>query len=264
MTFLPIYKGKTINRILCVIFSILSLIFIPVGFLHRGPGFVPVLITGGFALVYGILWAIWARKESRYEQELREAEEDLSAETFSPLEFRIPKERLSETAHKRLIGIIRGCGFIAIGVFVLIAVILLWTQSLKSPLQLLYLIVFSCVISVPGIIIQWIIYRKYVPSIPEKISLHPDKLVIDGNVLAARDINEIRISPDRVFNPDSPSIFREILIITDEGKKRCRIDFKAANAEQGQLRWEDYPLLARALKIWGKTYNVKVTTMYMQ
>ena len=79
MTGIPIYKGRRINRFLCITFACLcavSLAASGTAWLLDDTGiksvcFIFAQITGAFALLYGVLWAVWARKENKAEQKLR-------------------------------------------------------------------------------------------------------------------------------------------------------------------------------------------------
>ena len=269
---LPIYKGKKINKILCILCLAMSIVLLALMVILRLLGkpavFVLPLITGGFALLYGILWAFWAGKEKKAEEKLRQALETRSAEhapgEFEIREFLLPKDRLTEEAHKRFRGIIRWLAIGSLGFTALITVILLFSHALNSPLQPLYLLFFCVVVAIPGIIIQWVIYRKYESSVPQRICLYQDSLVIDGNVFAPQEILNITISPNRIINTNSPMVFREMLVRTSRGETLFRIDYKAGNAAGGQLCWEEYPQFSEALKAWGEANLVPVTIAYME
>ncbi|MBR5382793.1 MAG: hypothetical protein IK133_03135, partial [Clostridia bacterium] len=225
-------------------------------------------ITGGFALLYGILWAFWAGKEKKAEEKLRQALEARSLKHspggFEPREFLLPKDRLTEEAYKRFHGILKWVAIGSLGFAALISIILLFSHALSNPLQPLYLFFFCVVVAVPSVIIQWIIWRKYEASVPQKICLYQGSLVIDGKVFLSQEILNITISPNRIMNINSPMIFREMLVRTSRGETLCRIDYKAGNAAGGQLCWEEYPLFSEALKAWGEANLVPVTIAYME
>ena len=269
---LPIYKGKKINKMLCIMFLVMSVVLLALMIILRLLGkpavFVLPLITGAFALVYGILWAFWAGKEKKAEEKLRQALEARSTEYapggFKPREFLLPKDRLMEEAYKRFRGVIKWVAIGSLGFTALITVILLFSHALNNPLQPLYLLIFCLIAAVPGTIIQWVIYRKYEASVPQRICLYQGSLVIDGNVFSSQEILNITISPNRIMNTNSPMIFREMLVTTSRGETLFRIDYKAGNAAGGQLCWEEYPLFSEALKAWGEANLVPVTIAYME
>ena len=100
---LPIYKGKKINKILCIMCLIMSIMLLALMIVLRLLGkpavFLLPLITGGFALLYGILWAFWSGKEKKAEEKIRQVLETRSASQtsagFAPQEFIVPKDRRS-------------------------------------------------------------------------------------------------------------------------------------------------------------------------
>ena len=269
---LPIYKGKKINKILCIMCLIMSIMLLALMIVLRLLGkpavFLLPLITGGFALLYGILWAFWSGKEKKAEEKIRQVLETRSASQtsagFAPQEFIVPKDRLTKEAYNRFRGIIKWLVIGSLGFTLLITVILFFSHALNNPLQPLYLLFFCVAVAIPGTIIQWIIYRKYEASVPHRICLYQGSLVIDSSTFASQEILDITISPNRLMNASSPMIFREMLIRTSRGETRCRIDFKAGAAAGGQLCWEEYPLFSEVLKAWGKANLVPVTIAYME
>ena len=72
LTSIPIYKGRKINRMLCILFLVLFAISLVSAVLVSDIAVIFAQITGAFALLYGILWAFWARKESKAEQALKD------------------------------------------------------------------------------------------------------------------------------------------------------------------------------------------------
>ena len=272
MANIPIYKGKKINKILCIMCGVISvallLVMIILQLLGKPAVFILPLITSGFTLLYGILWWFWAEKEKKVEDKLRQVLETPSdtqtSGNFEAHEFLLPKDRLTEDAKKRFHNIIKWLVIILLGIFTLITAIMLFSHALHDPLQLLYLLLFCVAIVMPGIIIQWNIYRQYRGSVPKRICLYQGKLVIDDSTFMSQEILNITISPNRLINTSSPMIFRELLIRTSRSESRYRIDFKAGNAAGGQLCWEEYPLFSEALKAWGNANLVPVTIAYME
>ena len=68
-----IYKGRKINRFLCLLFLILTLIFLIVAGIfalakasEAGYTFcILAMITGGFSLLYGLFWFLYGRAERK-------------------------------------------------------------------------------------------------------------------------------------------------------------------------------------------------------
>ena len=153
-----IYKGKKTNRFLCLLFLILTLIFLiaaGISVLLKNPEAgctfcILAIITGGFSLLYGLLWAVYGRTEIKAERKLREILDPQYApdDPYLPdyQEFVLPKSDLIEKAGNRAGSILRWTGICALCVFLLTGGIQLACGSLKSPLQLLYMLLF-CIIT---------------------------------------------------------------------------------------------------------------------
>ena len=270
-----IYKGRKINKMICLFFLFFTLLlFIAAGicalFKNSAAGYtfcILALITGGFSLFYGIIWLIYGRLERKQELELREIFEGQNApEDPYPLdycEFILPKADLIKKAGTRLRRIVRWTGIAALGAFLLIGGIQLVCGSLRSPRQLLYMLLFCILIMIPGILMQLYLYLKYDQSVPLRILLFPGKLIIDSLSLSAGEILEIRVSPVQIFNRNSPDVFREMLIRTESGNVKFRIDYRTGTAANEQPFWEDYGKFIAALSEWGTKNNVQVTVSYM-
>lgn len=179
-------------------------------------------------------------------------------------EFVLPRERLTGAARGRFVKIIKGTVFAALGVFALITVTMLWGGALGSPLRLLYILLFAFAICVPGILAQWAIYKKYAAAVPGRIALYPGRLEVDDSVFTAGEIQDIRISPDRLYNTDSPAVFRGMAVRTARGVKRYRMDFRSGRASKEGIYWEGYSEFSTALQAWGKAGGVTVTVAYME
>lgn len=276
MNGIPIYKGRKINRFLCVMFACLcavSLTASGTAWLLDDTGirsvcFIFAQITGAFALLYGVLWAVWARKENKAARKLK-AQNDArpaprEADKTGCREFVLPRERLVGAARRRFVSILKGTVFAALGVFALITVTTLWGGAFGSPVRLLYILLFACAICVPGILAQWAIYRKFAADVLGRIALYPGRLEVDDSVFAAGEILDIRISPDRIYNADSPAVFRGMAVRTARGVKRCRMDFRSGRASKDGICWEGYSEFSAALQAWGKAAGVTVTVEYME
>ena len=276
MASVPIIHGKKVNRFLCLFFLALALIFLAltgVLILMRRPDFSPTLLTlasvmGGFSLFYGIGWLIWSRREGKAEAALRKAEAGRrttgEAGVALPSDFLLPRERLTVSAFLRFMNILRWTALAGGGVFLLILGIQLAYGSLQAPRQIVYTLLFCILIALPGIAVQWSIYRKYERTVPQRIQLLPGELVIDNRSFAPGDIRRIRISPDRPYNLNSPEVFRNLQIRTEQTEELYRIDYRAAPGSGEQPFWEDYERFSEALQAWGEENGVPVVIEYME
>ena len=275
MAGIPIYKGKKINRFLCAGMAVASAVLCAAAGVLRLAGkeglsyglFVLALITGGFALFYGLFWAIWAKREKSAQQALqRMAEQKSAAQEANPLdyqEFVLPKEALTETAFLRFANGFKWTAYVALGIFALMTGSMMRSSSFGGVRQALAILCFCLVITIPGLIVQWVIYRRYEKAVPRRIVLFPGKLAIDGSVFPAQDIREVSASPERIYNVNSPSVFRELKVRTDGGDTNYRIDFRSGSPSGEAPYWEDYPRFLEALSAWGKANGVQVTIEYM-
>ena len=166
-------------------------------------------------------------------------------------EFILPKADLIKKAGERARSIVRWTGVFALGTFLLISGIQLIYGSLRNPLQLLY------------ILIQLCLYFVYDQSVPARIMLYPGKLIVDNASLSAREIQAIRVSPARIFNLNSPDVFREMLIRTEKSSVKLRIDYRTGTVSNEQPFWEEYGTFTAALSEWGVRNNVPVTISFM-
>jgi hypothetical protein len=74
------YKGSAVNRICCLLFLVLLLVFLCAAGISAamdeeelaGTFLILSAILGGFSAVFGLLWFVWKRKENRAEDVLRE------------------------------------------------------------------------------------------------------------------------------------------------------------------------------------------------
>ena len=270
-----IYKGKKLNRFLCLFFLPFAVIFLVAAAVFAAANnsaaayvfCILALITGGFSVLYGVFWLLYGRSERKTERELREMIEGQSPvaapDRLSYREFLLPKADLIKKAGNRVRGILRWTGILALGSFLLIGGIQLVCGSLKSPIQLLYLLLFCILIMIPGILVHLSLYLKYDQSVPSRILLFPGKLVIDSRRLSAREIREIRVSPARVLNRNSTDVFREMLIQTEKSRTKYRIDYRTGTVSNEQPFWAEYEQFLAALSEWGKQNLVQVTVSYM-
>ena len=271
---IAVFKGRKINKILCLSFLVMTLIFfgacVIIALFNTEMGEVFLIlsvISGGLSIIYGLLWLVWRKKEQTAEMTMREAFEQQKAaqdgSRFVAKEFDLPKKRLIETALQRFHSIIRWTVIVALGVILLIGGILLATGSLVHAIQLIYLILFSLLIMFPGLMVQWCLYRLYNRSIPSKILLYPGKLIVDHTVFQPREIREIRVSPNQLYNRNSPAVFREMQIRTKRGSSRYRIDFRAGSETNEQPFWAEYEQFVEALYDWATENGVSVNILFM-
>ena len=268
-----IHQGRKLNKILCLGLLGAAVLFLTAAavraFLDQESrayaDMVLALITGGFGLFYGMLWAFWARKERKAADALRELAAKTAAEPDpgrpDSEEFTLPKDRLTEAARKRFLDVVKWSRIGALVVFAVIFAILLFNDALTGGIQQpVSLALFSVLLSLPAVVIQWIIYKRYESSVPGRVLLYPGKLVVDAAVYSARDIREIRVSSARRANPNSVDLYREMEVRAAEGSRIWRIDYRAGD---GALSWEAYPWFVRSLTVWGKQNGVSVTVDYM-
>ena len=276
--YVSVFSGRKINKAACCLCLMLGSLSLAAGVILMllGKGdfgsvfMILAMIFGGFALFYGLLWLIWSVKEKKAARKLAEADaaaaaaRDEGPARFECREFILPKESLAQTAWTRYKSIVKWTGIVIGVIFVGITVLLAVNDSLKDPVQLLYLLLLCLAISVPGLIIQRVIYARYERAIPGRILLYPGKLVIDDKLFAAGDILTVRISSDMRSNANSTAIYREMIIRTDHGASVYRFDFRIPDPKKGtQPRWEEYRDFALALTDWGKQNEVDTAVDYM-
>ena len=271
----PVYKGRKINKILCVFFLVPTLILLLAAAVSALTGradkgyalCITALITGAFSLLYGILWFLYGRKEKETELALN----DLLGRQYAPedpawpeyREFLLPKTRLTETARGRLRTIVRWSLITPFGVLLLIGGIQFAAGVAVTPLQLLYVLLFSFLITIPGMLMQLGLYREYVRSVPSRILLFPGKLIVNDNSFPAGTIREVRVSPERIYNRNSPGVFREMQIRTENGGEKFRIDYRSGSGSNGVPFWEEYEAFIHAISCWGTENGVPVVIAYM-
>ncbi len=154
-------------------------------------------IWAGFAAVYGIGWLVYARREAKRQKKIERAAELLREESSNQLayaEFTLPKDELAAGAKKRFTKFAAALLCIALTVFAVLYVIILLSAGWGGFVHLLWVLGFCLLITVPGTLVQYGIYKKYVSDLPEKIILFPGKLIIDGRQFAAREVQSIGIS----------------------------------------------------------------------
>ena len=274
MVYITIVKGRKINKLLCFICLVPAVILLAAAgilaltskealaetFLIIGA------ITGGFALLYGILWLFFALREGKQQRQLENMpviDGGSSEPVFTSKEYILPKEKLTLAARRRFIKIVIGCCIAALLTGAGILLMLFVRKSIEKPVQILYAFVFGVVIVLPGIIIQAVLYFRYASSVPEKIILFPGKLVIDHTVYSGPLIRNIRISSNRLLNPNSPAVYREMEVNLAEGSHIYRIDYRVRGNSSEQPEWAEYSRFISHLCEWGKENRIDVTIDYM-
>lgn len=272
---IPVYKGRAINKILfflCLVLAAVpfaaAIFFFLTDRPEAGKAFLlNAAALGGFVLLYGVLWAVNARWEGAAQRRLekkfaRKTTAEDGSDVF-PETFLLPRERLIENARQRYRTILLGMA--AVTAVIMLAILLMTNRigDVPEPRQIIGLAIFGVAILLPGLIIQTVAYHRYARTVPAYIRLHPDRIVIDDEDFSASELQEIRISSDRAFNPSSAAMYRELILVTASGEKCWRIDGRHAKAESGAVYWPEYPQLLAALTGWSARSSVPVTVNYM-
>ena len=230
--------------------------------------FVLFLITGVFALIYGGFWAFWTKKEKKKEQEIREIEEaKVTGSEPDPLalyEFILPREQLKKAAFKRVIDVLKWVPLVALIMTAVITGTLVFYGETPGIGQCFGMLLFCMIVGIPGIIIQFVINKAYTAELPRKVVLYPGKLVVDGEVMAAGEIREIRVSPKRMYNYHSPKILRGMTVKTGKGKRVYQFDFWSGRESADRLCWAEYPAFVDAVTEWGRANHIAVVIEYME
>lgn len=275
MHHLTIVKGRRINKILCFICLIPAVIFLIFAGIFFACGKEPLAqtfliigaVTGGFALLYGVLWMIFAFLEGKRQRALEKINAEKAGQReaeFTCKEYLLPREKLTRAARKRFREIVIWSCMIAFLTSAGILLLLFFSKALKEPAQILYTLMFGVMIMLPGILIQLEILNRYASSVPGKVVLFPGKMVVDQTVYAASSIKNIRITSSEVMNPNSPAVYREMRINYGEGSNCIyRIDYRMRGDPQKQPEWAEYSGFVSDLYAWGNENRVVVTIDYM-
>ena len=109
-----------------------------------------------------VLWLIYGRKEGKTEKALNEllSRQYMPEDPARPdyREFILPKARLTEAARNRARSVLRWTGIMALGAFLLICGIQLACGAIGSPLQVLFILIFCVLITIPGLLVQLCLY----------------------------------------------------------------------------------------------------------
>ena len=268
---LPVVKSRRLNKILCLIFTAGAACFLIFAALFRAADkealcytfFVLSVILAGFGAFYGVLWFIFADKENKVQKKIEEIEEysESSDQKKEYREFILPKKEMTESAKKRFEKIVRLMPVMVIVLFVLIYGIQFFTAGFAGWRHLLTVLLFCILICVPGILLQYAIYRYYVGRIPNKISFYQEKLYIDKVAFLTKQIREIRISSEKLINRYSPSLYRQLTIDAEDGSCSYLIDYRAENKEAPH--WPEYGNLVEELRKWAEENRIELKVNYM-
>ena len=281
MANIPMVKGKQINRLLCLILLPIAVLFFSCGIAFyigggRALGDTAVIIAaifGAFALIYGIRWMLYAKKEAKAQRrievavaesinEKNEGTEGIGgAGILDSVELCIPHEALKKAAEKRFKKITLSLLAAAIICFCVIYGIILFTSGFAGITHLLMVLCFCVVITIPGYVIQYDIYRNYVRSQAYIISLYYDKMLVNDKVYQKNEIRHIAISSAEYINVNSVSNYRRLVVETISGRDSYNIDYRS-NADK-TLQWENYEFLVEELRKWTTANNVPYTVDYM-
>jgi len=270
---IPIVKGRKANRLICILFGCISATFVIGAVLSAILNNVslayslilPAIIFGGFSILYGIGWYVYRKKEARAQKFMEELIDPLlpsgEEEPVALQEFQLPREDLVKTAKTRFRKICSTALIVCPLFFIVFYAFLLFSIGYSGIRHLLSVLFFCILVSFPGIIIQYGIYKKYASSVPRRIILPPGKLCVDGVIYPSREIRHLTITSDLQANRNSNAIYRKLTVTTSSSVTSYTVDFKANSAELP--KWERYPEFISALKIWSEQNLVHFTIDYM-
>ncbi|MCQ2433092.1 MAG: hypothetical protein MJ175_10870 [Clostridia bacterium] len=269
---IPVIKGRRLNKLLCLTFLSMALVFLIIAGIYRLSG-EPVLaevlcvlagIVGIFCLFYGFLWFIYYRTEQKRQTKLMRAAEilaqDSEEERADDHEFIIPREALTEAAWHHFRSIALALVIAALTAFMIVYGILLITNGFGGIAHLLITALFCFLVTLPGTLVQYIIYRNYARSVPGRILLFPGKLLVDERQFTVRDIEKVTISSYRSANSSSAALYRKLTVQTAGRTFTYTIDYRAAG---GNPRWAGYGLLLVSLQTWAQQNRVTLVVDYM-
>ena len=273
---ITIVHGRRINKILFIIFfsMFVALLFSAAVFDILGnlalseTFFILAAIFGAFALLYGILWAVFASREKKKNELLNLQMTDnirQNGAEFPDVEtFTLPKAELVQLAKNRLWNIIKWLWISAGIIFLLCYVPGSVLKGFGSLSRLIITAAICAFIAVLGMVIQGAVYISYTSRIPEKIGLYYGRLSVDDMVYPAYEILEVSISAPTVLNTSSSKAFRTFTVVTAHSKKVYDIDFRSPSVGKYiQPRWDEYGEFCRALTAWCSRNNVAVKMDFM-
>lgn len=220
-------------------------------------------MTGCFGLFYGILWFVYARKEQARQQKIERAAQILRQEDDHRIdykEFVLPQQKLTEAAKMRFRKIALGLVVAVAVVFVVMSTAVLITCGYGGPGQLIVMAVFCMITGLPGVIMQYIIYRKYEKSVPGHIMFFPGKILVDEKQFLMNDIEKITVSSYKSNNPNNSALYRKLIIQTKKDKHEYTIDYRNLNGEGPH--WKEYGVMLEALKTWAEQHRADLTVDY--
>ena len=269
---LPFIPYSRVNKILCLV--LLSMVF---AFLMVGGGYtllgdpdmglllcVPAAIAACFCLLYGILWGVYAHKEKKHQRKLEEvaklfSEPDDSAVTYH--EFILPRKELIHASKNRLQRIAFALLVSGIVQFVIMYGIMYLSNGYGGIRHLISVMGFAFVVVTPGILMQYIVFRKYARAVPERIMLFPGKIIVDGLQYCTYEIKSITVSSIRSVSKDTSVLYRKLKIYTKKQVREYTIDYRFAVDDNP--RWSGYGEFLMALRSWAEQNRVKLTVDYM-
>ena len=273
---ITIVPGRRINKILFILFaSILAVLLLldVIFFVKQDDAMVETLlivsaIIGAFALLYGILWAVFASKEKKENKLLNRQPAVDPREHYADIQgtvtFTLPRAELLYLAKKRLRAIEKWL-WIAEGIlFLILYVPVTITDGFGSLSRLATILALCVIIVVPGVVIQEVIYRSYIFDMPERIGLYIGRISVDDRTYPAYEMTEIAMSSPKARNASSSKVFRTLTITAQNASKTYKIDFRAPSAGRSiQPRWNQYDEFCEALMAWGSTNGVAVKMDFM-
>jgi len=267
---IPNVKNRKINKVFCLVMLAVAVIFLILGVAFYLPGkntalaktfWMLAAIIGGYGLIFGIKWFLNSRNEEKIRQKLekdfRMPEESDEYLTYS-YRFHLPYEDLIETARLRFLKTIRGCLLGSLITFVLIYGLLFFTIGFAGFRHMALVAVFCLMIMLPGVIIQFNIYRKYRNSVPQRIVMYPGNLTVDDRRFEVHRIKKCCITPAHPQKDHvSVGAYRRLMIITTDKTYEYMLDYRSS--APGVPRWDKFEELTEALQTWAVKNQVQLT-----
>lgn len=225
---------------------------------------VPAAIAGCFSIFYGILWGVFVRKEQKRQRKIERAAQMLlprSDDVVTDREFILPGQELIRASKSRLQKITAALLVSGGVVSVILYGILYLSNGFGGIGHLISVFVFCFLMMIPGILVQYIIFRKYARSVPERIRLFPDKIIINGQQYCTREVERITVSSFNSVNKDTSVLYRKLIIRTKDRTREYTIDYRFASEEAP--RWSEYGEFLMSLRFWAEQNRVRLTVDYM-
>lgn len=267
MVRIPFVKGSKINQLLCLTFSGMTAVLLLLGSVYWLLGYdvflyvtlVLAAITAGFGVLYLVLWQVFKWQEQQSQLKLEQAAQLPAEENEGALEYRefvLPKQKLAETAYARFQKIAAALLIVAVVVFVILA-----GSNLAGGGRIWGTGLFCILVITPGILLQYLLYRRYADSIPERIVLFPGKLIVDNHSYRTGELEQITISAYKNANRNAIQVYRKMIVKEKRKERLYTIDYCAPS--EGNPRWEGYGVFLESLKNWAKQNSVPLKVDYM-